>query len=71
MKSFKAFGAKIEVRNSASQFKFCAAINDYDAKIKMLKAQSKLGEFVNPDTGEIIEKTVKIEGKTTLAVSFK
>lgn len=70
-KSFKAFGAKVEVRNGASQFKFCAAINDYEAKLKQLKEQSKLGEFADPDSGEIISKAVKIEGKTTLAISFK
>lgn len=70
-KSFKAFGAKVEVRNGASQFKFCSAINEYEAKVKLLKEQSKLGEFANPDTGELIEKAVKIEGKTTLAISFK
>lgn len=70
-KSFKAFGAKVEVRNGASQFKFCSAINEYEAKLKLLKEQSKLGEFVNPETAEVIEKAVKIEGKTTLAISFK
>ena len=70
-KSFKAFGAKVEVRNGASQFKFSETINNYEAKLKQLKEQSKLGEFADPDSGEIISKAVKIEGKTTLAISFK
>lgn len=70
-KSFKAFGASIEVRNGASQFKFSEAINNYEAKLKQLKEQSKLGEFADPDSGELISKAVKIEGKTTLAISFK
>lgn len=70
-KSFKAFGANIEVRNGATTFKFCSAIQDYEDKLKQLKEQSKLGEFADTDSGQIIERAVKIEGKTTLAVSFK
>jgi hypothetical protein len=70
-KSFSAYGAKIEVRNGASQFKFSSAISDYEAKLKQLKEQSKLGEFADPESGLIIEKAIKIEGKTTLAISFK
>lgn len=70
-KSFKAFGASIEVRNGASTFKFCEAVQNYEAKLKQLKEQSKLGEFADPDSGELITKAVKIEGKTTLAISFK
>lgn len=70
-KSFKAYGAKIEVRNGASKFKFCSAINDYESKLKELKEQSKIASFADPNTGEMIDKAVKIEGKTTLAISFK
>lgn len=70
-KSFKAFGAKIEIRNAASTYKFCEAINNYDAKLKQLKEMSKSGSFADETTGEIIEQAQKIEGKTTLAISFK
>lgn len=70
-RSFMAFGANIEVRNGASAYKFCSAIDELENKVKQLKEQSKLGEFADTDSGQIIEKAVKIEGKTTLAVSFK
>jgi hypothetical protein len=70
-KSFKAYGAKIEVRNGPSTFKFCEAILNYKAKLKQLEEQSKLGEFADPDSGEIISKAIKTEGKTTLSISFK
>lgn len=70
-KSFNAFGAKIEMRSSPATYKFCAAIQNLEAKVKLLKDQSKLGEFADTDTSEIIEKAVKIEGKQTLSVSFK
>ena len=70
-KSFKAYGANIEVRNGASTFKFSDAITNFEAKLKQLKEQSKLGEFADPDSGEIISKAIKLEGKTTLAISFK
>lgn len=70
-KSFKAYGAKIEVRNGPSTYKFCDAIQNYKAKLKQLEEQSKLGEFADPDSGEIITKAIKTEGKTTLAISFK
>lgn len=70
-KSFKAFDAKVEVRNGPSTYKFCAAIQNYEEKLKTLKEHSKLGEFADTDSGELISKAVKIEGKTTLAISFK
>lgn len=70
-KSFEAFGAKIELRNGASTYKFCGHILSLEEKLKKLKEMSKQGEFADPETGEIIEKASKIEGKSTLAVSFK
>lgn len=70
-KSFKAFGAKIEVRNAASTYKFSSVISDYETRLKQLKDMSKSGSFADETTGELIEKAVKIEGKTTLAISFK
>lgn len=70
-KSFSAYGAKIEMRNSPATFKFSDAISNFEAKLKQLKEQSKLGEFADPDSGEIIGKAVKLEGKQTISVSFK
>lgn len=70
-KSFKAFDAKIEMRSSPATFKFSEAITQQEERLKLLKEQSKLGEFADPNTGEIIGKAVKIEGKQTISVSFK
>lgn len=70
-KSFKAFDAKIEMRSSPATFKFSETITQQEERIKLLKEQSKLGEFADPNTGEIIGKAVKIEGKQSISVSFK
>ena len=70
-KSFKMYGASIEKRAGASTFKFCSAITKEEERIKKLKEQSKIGQFADPDSGEIIEQAVKIPGKDTLAISFK
>ena len=70
-KSFNAYGAKVEMRNSPSTYKFCAAITSFEDKLKQLKEHSKLGEFADTDSGELIDKAVKIDGKQTISISFK
>lgn len=70
-KSFKAFGATIELRNGPSTYKFSSAILDLETRLKQLKDMSKSGSFADEQTGEVIDQAVKIEGKSTLAVSFK
>lgn len=70
-KSFSAFGAKIEIRNAASTYKFSQPIIELEARLKQLKEMSKSGSFADDVTGELIDKAERIEGKTTLAISFK
>ena len=70
-KSFKAFGAKIEMRNSPSTYKFTGHILNLEERLKTLKDQAKLGEVVDTDSGEIIPKAIKLEGKQTISISFK
>lgn len=70
-KSFEAFGAKIELRNGPSTYSFCGTITDIEKKLKYYKDMSKVGQFADPETGELIEAAIKIEGKPTIAISFK
>jgi len=70
-KSFEAFGAKVEIRNSPSTYKFSGYILTLEEKLKSLKDMSKSGSFADPETGEIIDQASKVEGKSTIAISFK
>lgn len=70
-KSFTAYGAKIEMRSAPATYKFDETVQQFEARLKAMKDQAKIGSFVDPDTGVEINKAVKVEGKQTLSVSFK
>lgn len=70
-KSFSAFGAKIELKNGPSTYSWCGVITDMERKLKYYKDMSKVGQFADPETGELIEGAIKLEGKQTIAISFK
>lgn len=74
-KSFKLHGAKIEVKNSGAKWEFKNVHQVLDAE-KILKQfqelakQAASGAEVYDKDGLRIEPAVKIEGKTTIAVSL-
>lgn len=70
-KSFDAFGARIEMRNSPSTYRFDETVQQFEARLKAMKDQAKIGSFVDPDTGVEINKAIKLDGKQTISVSFK
>jgi hypothetical protein len=70
-KSFSAYGAKVEMRSAPAVYKFDETVQQFEARLKAMKDQSKIGSFVDPDTGVEINKAVKIEGKQTISISFK
>ena len=70
-KSFSAYGAKVEMRNSPSTYKFSGYLTALEEKLKALREQAKIGEIVDSDSGEVIPKAIKLEGKQTISISFK
>jgi hypothetical protein len=71
-KTFNAFGATVEQRNGASQWKYYGhAFEAAQSNLKYVQDIAKAGGGVHPETGEIIEPAVKVEGKSTIAISFK
>ena len=70
-KSFEAFGAKVEMRSAPSTYKFDETVQQFEARLKSMKDQAKIGSFVDPDTGVEINKAIKIDGKQTISISFK
>lgn len=71
-KRFNAFGAVIERKSSPAQFDFkhIKTITDLEERVKGLKEKAKIGTFVDDETGELIDKAFKIEGKETIAIKF-
>lgn len=71
-KSFQAFGAKIEVRNGASRwdYKSVKAHVQLSTQLKYIEDLAKAGGGVTMD-GEIVEPATKINGRETIAISFK
>lgn len=72
-KRFNAFGAMIERKSSPAQFDFkhIKTITDLEERVKGLKEKAKIGTFVDEETGEMIDKAYKIEGKETIAIKFE
>jgi len=70
-KSFKAFNASIELKNGPSTYKFCPSITQMEEELKKIEDMAKLGSFVYEPTGEVIDQASKVEGKSTIAISFK
>ena len=71
-KSFSAFGANFELRNGPGQWKYQgSAYNEAKARLKYIEDIAKAGGGADANTGEIIEPANKIEGKSTIAITFK
>jgi hypothetical protein len=71
-KSFKAFGANVEVRNGAGRWNYAnvKAHSQLTEQLKYIEKMAQAGGGVTLD-GEVIEPAVKVEGKSTIAISFK
>lgn len=71
-KTFKAFGATIEKRNGPSQWDYSGVLAYQQAqeRLKYIQKIAQAGGGFDAQTTEQIEKAVKIEGKTTIAISL-
>lgn len=71
-KSFKAFGAQIEVKNAASRWDYSGVplVKSASERLKYLEKLAQIGG-VDEETGEVVSKANKIEGKATLSISLK
>jgi hypothetical protein len=71
-KSFSAFGANFELRNGPGQWKYQgSAYAQAKERLKYIEELQKLGGGIDPETGEVIEAANKVEGKSTIAITFK
>ena len=71
-KSFKAFGAVIEKRSAPATYDM-SHINAYltaKEKVKYIETIAKAGGGIDPETGQEIEKAIRVEGKSTIAVKI-
>ncbi len=71
-KSFKAYGAVIEKKNAAGSWDYSmvSAWNAAKERLKWVEKMAQAGGSADADSGEIIEKAVKIEGKSTIAIKL-
>lgn len=72
-KTIHAFGATIEKRNGPSTWDYsnCQAYIQCKERLKYIERISKAGGGADSDSGEIIDKAIKLHGKPTIAISFK
>jgi len=70
-KQFSAFGAIIEKKSAPATYKYSGSVLKLQEKLKAWQEKAKVGTFVDEESGEIIEKAVKIEGKSTIAVKLQ
>jgi len=71
-KSFKAFGAIIEKRSGPSTWDYSqvAAYQAAKERLKWVEKMAQTGGAADSESGEIIEKAIRIEGKTTIAIKL-
>lgn len=72
-KTIQFANASVEKRSGPAtwDYKHIAVLNAYQEKVKYVQKIAQMGGGVDPDTGEIIDKAFKIEGKSTIAVTLK
>lgn len=71
-KSFKAFGAMVEKKNAACTWKY-DGISAYETaknRLKYVQDIAQAGGGIDPETGEMIEKAYRVEGKSTIAIKI-
>ncbi len=76
-KNFYAFGAKIQMKNEASRWKYkgCTLVEETEKKLKLYQELSQKAAETNEEiydsSGIRIEPAIKIEGGETFSISFK
>lgn len=71
-KSFDRFGAHIEVRSAGSRWKYdhIGAWKSAKDKLTYVEKIAQAGGGADPDSGELIEKAIKVEGAQTIAIKL-
>lgn len=71
-KSFDRYNAHIELRNAASRWKYdhIGAWKSAKEKLTYVEKIAQAGGGADPDSGEIIERALKIEGAQTIAIKL-
>lgn len=71
-KSFKAFGAIVEKKNAAGTWDYSvvSAWNAAKERLEWVQKMAQAGGSADAESGEIIEKAIKIEGKSTIAIKL-
>lgn len=72
-KTINAFGAIVEKRSAPSTWNY-ETVNAYQsakARLEYIQKIAQAGGGADADTGEIIDKAVKIPGKAIIAVNLK
>lgn len=71
-KSFKMYGALIEKRAAPATWDYanCLAYQQAKKRLKYIEDIAKAGGGADTDSGEIIDKAFKIEGKANIAVKI-
>jgi hypothetical protein len=70
-KSFKAFGAVIEKRNAPSKWTYDHISAWISAKenLKRIETLAQAGGAVDEESGEVIDRAIKVHGKETIALT--
>ena len=71
-KTFKFQGAVIEKKSAPSTWDFSevAAYTQAKERLKYIETISKAGGGADANTGEVIDKAIKIDGKSTITVKL-
>lgn len=71
-KTFQAFGAQIEKKSAAGKWDYShiSAWKDAKEKVTYVEKIAQAGGGVDLKTGEQIDRAIKIEGKSTIAVKL-
>lgn len=70
-KSFKAFGAVIEKRNAPSKWTYdhISAWTSAKENLKRIETLAQAGGAVDEQTGEVIDRAIKVHGKAGIALT--
>lgn len=71
-KSFEAFGATIEKRSAPATWDYSTCLAHVQAKnrLKYIEKIAQAGGGADVESGEIIDRAFKVEGKETIAIKF-
>jgi len=71
-KSFKLNGAIVEKRSTPAQWDYsqCEAYIHAKNRLSYIQKIAQAGGGADTETGEVIDKAVKIEGKESIAIKF-